>query len=238
MLEWLFLPIDPSRAHYVDFSISWHGRLMVLAWGVMIPIAIIIARFFKVSPKQAWPEELDNKFWWHSHRYLQYSAAISMALATLLILYGTAGVVSDSFHPKIGWVVLSLTVSQIASGLLRGSKGGPTDPATDGSLFGDHYNMTQRRVVFEYYHKCLGYLLCGLSLYTISTGMWIANAPNWMWIGLAAWLATLVIVFSVLQRGGRCLDTYQAIWGMNKDLPGNKKKPIGLGICKDRHPWR
>lgn len=40
---------------------------MVVAWGVLLPLGILIARFFKVTPRQRWPAELDNKFWWYSH---------------------------------------------------------------------------------------------------------------------------------------------------------------------------
>jgi len=29
--------IDPSRPHVVGFAISWHGRMMVLAWGFLFP---------------------------------------------------------------------------------------------------------------------------------------------------------------------------------------------------------
>jgi hypothetical protein len=35
-----------------------------------------------------------------------------------------------------------------------------------------------------------------------------------------------------LQRAGRCIDTYQAIWGLDPDLPGNRRRPIGFGIVR------
>ncbi len=41
-------------------------------------------------------------------------------------------------------------------------------------------------------------------------------------------------VFVVLQRAGRCIDTYQAIWGLDPSLPGNRRRPIGLGIVRLR----
>ena len=60
MWDWLLGPIDPSRAHEVGTLISWHARTMVLAWGILAPLAVMIARFFKVLPSQNWPGELDN----------------------------------------------------------------------------------------------------------------------------------------------------------------------------------
>jgi hypothetical protein len=40
----------------------------------------------------------------------------------------------------------------------------------------------------------------------------------------------LVAAFAVLQIRGRAVDTYQAIWGPDLDLPGNRMKPIGFGV--------
>ena len=51
-MDWLLAPIDPTRAHEVGLAISWHARLMVLGWGILAPLAVIIARFFKVMPGQ------------------------------------------------------------------------------------------------------------------------------------------------------------------------------------------
>ncbi len=236
MLEWLFAPIDPERIHQVDFFISWHGRFMAMAWGALIPIGIIVARFFKVLPSQNWPQQLDNQVWWHTHRASQYTAAVAMALATILILYRSATLIDTSFHTRIGWVVLALALIQILSGIFRGTKGGPTDPDTDKSLTGDHFDMTRRRIIFEYYHKVMGYLLLSMAIYCILTGMWIANAPNWMWLTLIAWWIALLGISLYLQFRGACFDTYKAIWGSAENLTGNQRKPIGIGI-NEYKPW-
>jgi hypothetical protein len=230
LLEWLLSPIDADRIHQVDFFISWHGRFMTLAWGFLTPIGIIIARYFKVLPSQNWPQELDNQAWWNCHRICQYSTCLFMAIAIGLILYGADTLLEIGFHKWVGWAVVILTLLQVSSGIFRGSKGGPTEPAADGSLRGDHYDMSTHRVIFEYFHKLIGYLLILASSYCIITGMWIANAPNWMWIVICTWWLFLLGVFWYLQFKGKCLDTYQAIWGPDKDLPGNKRKPIGFGI--------
>jgi len=236
MFEWLLSPIDIDRVHQVGFFVSWHGRFMVVAWGFLVPIGILAARFFKVTPKQKWPQHLDNQAWWHTHRVCQYGGALLMCIATILILYRSIESLGATFHTRVGWLMIALTGLQIFSGIFRGSKGGPTAPAKDGSLSGDHYDMSKHRVIFEYYHKINGYLLLCLAIYCIISGMWTANAYIWMWLSLLAWWVFLFVVFIYLQYKGACFDTYQAIWGNDKSLPGNKIKPIGLGI-NTKKPW-
>ena len=40
----------------------------------------------------------------------------------------------------------------------------------------------------------------------------------------------LLMVAVRLQRAGRCIDTYQAIWGPDPCHPGNSRGVIGWGI--------
>ena len=77
----------------------------------------------------------------------------------------------SSFHQWLGWSVLVLALLQLLSALARGTKGGPTDARADGSLFGDHYNMTARRKRFELLHKAMGYALMLLALVTTISGL-------------------------------------------------------------------
>jgi heme A synthase len=139
---------------------------------------------------------------------------------------------SGGVHWYLGWATLALALVQITGGLLRGSKGGPTDLAKDGSMRGDHFDMTKRRLVFEVVHKGAGYLALVMACLAISSGLWQANAPNWMAVVIALWWISLIVVSSLLQSRGLAFDTYQAIWGPDPDLPGNKRKPIGIGISR------
>ena len=127
---------------------------------------------------------------------------------------------------------------QIALGLARGSKGGPTDPGADPrdprTWRGDHYDMTPRRIVFERSHKLLGYLALVLAVAAIVTGLFHADAPRWMFLALAAWWAGLLAWAVHMQRRGRNIDTYQAIWGPDPRHPGAKRKPTGFGITRFR----
>lgn len=235
MVEWLLGAIDPSRPHEVAPLVAWHGRLMVFTWSVAIPLGVLAARFGKVWPGQNWPQELDNKTWWRAHLMAQNAAAVAAALALALIV-AAAWSGDAPLHRLLGWAALALLALQILSGWMRGSKGGPTAPDREGGWRGDHYDMTRRRVMFEYWHKTAGYAALMLALAATVSGMWAANAPRWMWLGLAALWTLHVGVFIALQRAGRSVDTYQAIWGVSRRHPGNLRRPIGFGIVRHEDP--
>ena len=227
-MDWLLAPIDPTRAHDVGLAISWHARLMVLSWGVLAPLAVIAARFFKIMPRQNYPAELDNQTWWRSH-WIGQSLVVALSLVGLALVF-PLNLASPSAHNLLGAAVLLLMLVQAALGLFRGSKGGPTARAADGTLRGDHYDMTPWRRMFETLHKSLGYgLLCG-GIGAIVLGLWKANAPVWMWAALLLWWAGLSGVFVALQRRGMAVDTYQAIWGADPRHPGNSGPAPGWGV--------
>ncbi len=228
MLDWLLTPIDATRPHHVEGLVAWHARLMVLAWAVLLPAGVFTARFLKITPRQDWPRVLDNKTWWRLHLALQYTGALAVLSALALIVCG--GPHPRGTHALLGWTVVVLTAAQVASGLLRGSKGGPTAPRADGALDGDHYLMTRRRRLFEYVHKSAGYIALLLSIAAILSGLWLANAPKGMWSVIALWWLLMLCAGVVMQRKGHAVDTYQAIWGPDPSLPGNQVPPIGWGI--------
>ena len=230
MWDWLLAPMDPDRVHAVGWHLSWHARLMVAGWGVLVPLGILIARYFKIAPWQRWPETLDSRFWWNTHRICQYSATLLMVVGLWFIWNAPLIQHRPGPHALMGWTVVVLATVQVLGGILRGTKGGPTEPGPDGSWRGDHFDMSRRRLIFEYVHKTAGYGALLLSAATILLGLWQANGPNWMWLTLALWWAALLCTAAILQRRGRAIDTYQAIWGPDPSLPGNRRRPIGLAV--------
>ncbi len=229
-MEWLLAPIDGTRPHEVSVLMSWHGRVMVFSWAFLIPVGVLLARFFKVMPGQDWPHRLDNKAWWHGHLLLQHAGTALTLLGLVLVLIETGGPSGQVAHWLAGYAVVISCLLLVAAGWLRGSKGGPTDPAPDGSLAGDHYDMTSRRIWFEYAHKGLGYAVLAVSVAAVYTGLWYSNGSRWMFLGFGLWWLVLIAVFVSLQRRGMALDTYQAIWGNDVSHPGNRMKPIGWGV--------
>lgn len=235
-VEWLLTPLSGSRHHEIAGWASWHARLMVMGWGVLLPLGAITARFFKVMPGQDWPRALDNKTWWHAHRLLQYTGVALMTVGLIVAWrMGSRGSAAAQLHVALGWGLCVAGWVQVAAGLARGSKGGPTDAR----MRGDHYDMTPRRYAFERLHKSLGWLSIVAAMLVTAIGLAMVDAPRWMPIFLGAWWMVLISACVVLQRRGRCMDTYQAIWGPDASHPGNRMPVTGWGVVRHApRSWR
>lgn len=228
LLAWLQSPLSGATTHHISPWIAWHARVMVLSWGILLPLGILIARFYKVTPAQKWPQELDNKWWWHVHRRSQISGVVLMTVGAALAWQGAVnlGSHSASLHRMMGWALCAMGWGQLLLGVYRGTKGGPTDT----HMRGDHYDMTPWRLWFERWHKAMGWIAVLCALPTIALGLIAADAPRWMAAVLASWWLLLALWFVRLQAAGRCMDTYQAIWGPNAEHPGNHTPPVGWGV--------
>jgi hypothetical protein len=236
VFNWLLLPISGARIHQVAPQIAWHGRIMVLALGLLLPIMVVIARYYKVVPGQDWPRYLDNPFWFLTHRRAGYWVTALATCAAIIVIWRNHDLHPlGSVHGVIGWSVLLLSWFQVLGSRARGTHGGPMNPFTrqlkpPGEWPGDHFSMTRTRIFFEYTHKTLGWVMCLATVIAITSGLYRADAPHWMWLLMLLWWLSAVIAAAVLQSQGRCIDSYQAIWGLDPSLPGNRRKPIGWGI--------
>ncbi len=236
VISWLFTPLSGASEHHIAMAVAWHGRLMVFACAILAPILVIIARFYKVTPRQDWPRVLDNPFWMVTHRRLGHMVGLIMLVGLgAVFASGELRLTWRTWHTSLGWIVIVLASAHIASSWFRGTHGGPMNPFTrqvkpPEQWRGDHYDMTRRRILFEYVHKSVGYVLLGLVIVVIACGLDAADAPRWMPLVIGLWWLLCLGTFIRLQRQGRCIDTYQAIWGLDDTLAGNRRKPIGWGI--------
>lgn len=226
VLNWLTMPLSGATLHALEPGIYWHARLMVMAWGFLLPMGALMARYFKVMPSQNWPALLDNKWWWHGHLTLQWSGMALASLGVYLLSSQDSQSPLALVHNTAGWVLMLLAWLQLMSGLLRGSKGGPTAD----QIRGDHYDMTPHRAGFERLHKLLGWTCVLGALAVLFSGLVLADAPRWMPLALGLWWICLLGLAWRWQIQGRCIDTYQAIWGPDTRHPGNHIPPIGWGI--------
>ena len=246
VVDFLLEPWSGAADHRIPAVWAWHGRLMVLAGAVLFPVGVMLARYYKVTRRQSWPRELDNRFWWNGHRLTQYLGVGLMSAAVALVWMDCSGgnwtCSPDRItrHELAGLAVLGAGWVQIILGLARGSKGGPTDRGADpndpATWRGDHYDMTPRRIRFEWIHKLLGYLTLVLAVVAVVTGLVHADAPRWMFLALIVWWMGLLAWAVRMQRQGRNIDTYQAIWGPDPSHPGARRKPTGFGVSRCRGP--
>jgi hypothetical protein len=68
-----------------------------------------------------------------------------------------------------------------------------------------------------------GRLALALSVPVVLSGLWQLNAPLWMWLAVVLCWCGLSLGAASLERRIGARDTYQAIWGADPDLPGNRR---------------
>lgn len=223
---------DPVHGSASAASPPWwvaaHAVAMAIAWGVLLPLGVLMARFFKVTRDQDYPRQLDNRFWWTWHRILQYCGIGVMTAGALLATMSTTAHLSSA-HAVTGAVGVALGLLQVAAGWLRGSKGGPLhektkEPMPRDRWRGDHYDMTVRRRVFEAVHKTGGYMALAVALGALALGLSQSGAPTWACVAALAPWAIIAALFVHYTRQGRRVPTYQAIWGPSPEHPGNRTR--------------
>lgn len=109
MVEWLLAPLSGDAYPATEPWVYWHARLMVLSWSFLLPLGMLAARYFKVTPKQDWPRVLDNKLWWRTHLWCQSAGVAAMTLGLILIFgrgWRTGPAVTA--HHVCGWIVVSI----------------------------------------------------------------------------------------------------------------------------------
>ncbi|KAH9293830.1 hypothetical protein KI387_040969, partial [Taxus chinensis] len=149
-----------------------HGALNIFAWGVLLPIGAIIARYFR-----QW-----DPAWFYLH----------VGLQVLGFIFGVAGIVLgvalynklDSnvhAHRGLGIFILVLGILQVLALLLRPQK------------------EAKVRKYWNWYHQWLGRLALFLAAVNIVYGIHVAEAgQNWK-VGYGFVLAILLLVVIVLE---------------------------------------
>ena len=230
-------PHIPSEVYFdwlgrtIPVRWDYHAILMVSIWFVLVPFCILVIRFGKPKPTETglhrkvsvWHAE----WWWFSIHKYGLIFAITMALAGAVVAIGVLGGYSGTLHSIFGITTIVLGCLQIMGGWLRGNHGGknyftarPDDPKT---LFGDHYNMTTRRRIFEAYHKTAGYFVFFFAFGAVLTGV-IQYPIPWLLEFVVATVLIVFVITMVLEYKGYRYDGYRAAHGYTMDAPFNKER--------------
>lgn len=215
----------------VTSAMAVHAALMLTAWGFLIPVGGVVARYFKVTPGQDFPRVVENLTWWRWHRGLQYTGmAVSMAALGAILL--ETGGRFDTLHGRCGLAVLTLGWVQLVSALMRGTKGGPTDtranPEDPSTWRGDHYDMTPKRRAFEAWHKPAGWVVILLANVTVLLGVHLVGTPAWLLFIVACLQVGACLSLVDGRARSRWVDTYASLWGTDLRHPGNRLKPTQM----------
>jgi hypothetical protein len=151
-----------------------HATLMGIAWGVLAPLAVVIARYAKTVPPSTGPAA-----WWFTRHWQMQVAVVLMSCAGLVLgfLMAPPGTHLTAFHHVAGTVVVAAAVLQP----LLGNKC-VRPPKTPRSL---------QRLAWEAMHKTLGYGALALGVPVVFTGLQRLGAPWYYTAGYAAGVAVL-----------------------------------------------
>ncbi|MDO4904687.1 MAG: hypothetical protein Q4A16_03920 [Lautropia sp.] len=249
IMGWLQQPIRTGYTDPLNEVDCWHGMLMGAGGGVMIPVAVLAARYWKIVPGQDWPRVLNHMAWQRIHAVCGYGAILFLLVGAYLAFQGMSlHVHLRHTHSWAGWSVVLLLVPFIINIVLRGSIGGPGH-RKPGQLVhlhdvpGDHYDMTFKRRFFERVHRWLGFGLVVALCFTILTGFWHINVPRWLLLCTGLWWVLLLVMAWRWERQGRAVDGYQARWGPSMAHPGNRIPLLSWGLRRyteaeyRRLPW-
>jgi hypothetical protein len=215
----------------VDAHWNYHAYLMVFVWMVLVPLCILIIRFGKPRPTATglhrkvyiWHEE----WWWFSTHKYGLAAAMTLSVIGGAIAVTVSKGYSGTVHATFGLLAIILGVIQVVAGALRGKHGGKNyytaDPAKPETWFGDHYNMTPRRRIFEAWHKNAGYFAAFCALAAVASGLMQYPMPGLKWVIVALILVVLCVAAYCDYIGIR-YDGYRAAHGTDPNAPFNKER--------------
>jgi len=156
-----------------------HGILMFIAWGVLLPLGMLFARYFRHLP---------SSLWFKVHRIVQPSGYV-VALAGLIIAFIMVGAAqfTTPWHGQLGLTIMIGGFFQILIAVFR--------PHTDPT---EKVPSTIRQA-FEYSHWWLGRILIILGVINVFEGIaTIGEIGGGIWITVAypifgAWIGILVV---------------------------------------------
>jgi uncharacterized Zn-binding protein involved in type VI secretion len=158
-----------------------HGILMFVAWGVLAPVAMMIARFAK-----QWPWFGDNGRWFkHFHRPMMILAVLITWASFIIALIMVEGNHFMVTHTYFGLVVVICATYQPINAAMRGTHE-------------DHAQMTRKRVIFETVHKATGRTAILIGLVAIPTGIKALGGSDAFFTFYIVWASLLAVVFIAL----------------------------------------
>ena len=165
---------ESASGSLLDDVLLFHGLLMTIGWGIVIPIGIMVARYAK------------NREWWLSgHKILQSIGTAS----TLPIGFSAVVAVSQhglSLHASLGLTILTCTIIEALAGNALAI-------FFDSKFYSNRLRLTRRS------HRILGRVLILASLAQVTIGISLATEGNTLTYVFIGWICLLAIVCGVME---------------------------------------
>ncbi|XP_073002963.1 cytochrome b561 and DOMON domain-containing protein At3g07570-like [Typha latifolia] len=155
-----------------------HGLLALLGWGVLMPLGVMAARYFKQHDPQ----------WFYSHISLQ-GIGFALGLAGIILGFGLDddGIDDVDAHKALGIAILVFGSLQVLAFLARPDK------------------TSKVRKYWNWYHHYIGRTAIACAIANIFFGLAIASEEKSWSVGYGVFLAVWVIA-SVILEVRRCMN--------------------------------
>ncbi|KAJ4790481.1 Cytochrome b561 and DOMON domain-containing protein [Rhynchospora pubera] len=149
-----------------------HGLLVLLGWGVLVPIGILAARYFKRY----------DPHWFYSHISIQ-TVGFGLGLAGIIMGFDLEDDEVDDYdkHKALGIAILVFGCLQVTAFLARPDK------------------SSKVRKYWNWFHHNIGRLAIAFSIANIFLGLSIASEGKSWYIGYGAFLGVWVITALLLE---------------------------------------
>jgi hypothetical protein len=151
------MDVDFSSGLSINFDFRvLHGTLMAIAWGLILPIGILAARYLKSIKSDDQPP-----LWFSIHRATQplgFFVSIAGFISILYHVFSNNATHFNSLHPILGFILVILSLPQFVWGALR-----------------PHLNksgaQTNARIIWQLLHRNLGKLMILFGFFIIPLGL-------------------------------------------------------------------
>jgi len=163
-----------SSSMDINSTIIAHAVLMSVAWILLVPVAIMIARYLKCK----------NPLWFKLHVAIQTSVLLIVIAAWILgLLEGEDGRSDEKqAHLVIGCIVCSLVIIQFLSGVFRPDK-----------------DAGKVRFWWEIYHVWMGRIQWILAMANVFIGMELVDAAQGWWIAVGVVFGFMFVTHIALE---------------------------------------
>jgi Eukaryotic cytochrome b561/Reeler domain len=206
-----------------------HGAIMFVAFGLCMPIGILVARFTKGYPTPS------STCWFLTHKTFQILAVVLSLLGFLLgILIVSPGPHFDCSHSIVGLaVVLAGVIQLIVGACCRPPKMVVVQqPASPDGVTKEVKERPRKRLVWEIFHKSVGYGTALVAVVAIFLGIEEINGdfldPN-----VADPYAVLVALLAFAWIACECYQRWNARNKQQKADGSGKEKPAPTPVA---HP--
>ncbi|KAM0901143.1 hypothetical protein ACQ4PT_020155 [Festuca glaucescens] len=151
----------------------WHGLLSMMGWGVLLPIGIMVARYFRRQ----------DPYWFYGHMAVQ-GVGFLVGIAAVIIgfrLEDDDGLKNIDVHKAIGIAILAMSSLQVTAVLARPNK------------------MSKVRRFWNWYHHNIGRIAILLAIANVFLGLTIAKEVSAYIVSYGVFVAVWVVAVAAFE---------------------------------------